>query len=87
LRKTTHFPISLPNDCGLRLRKVASGSDDVSSAMRPPQYQRVLLWAMASGPITKRSADTTKMCTAKIRIALRLAKRGFRSSCGARYPR
>ena len=53
--------MSLPNDCGLRLKNAAIGSDEDSSRIRPPQYQSVLLLATAQGPMTKRSRETTTM--------------------------
>ena len=54
--------------------------------MRPPQYQRVLLWATASGPTTNRSADTMMMWIVNSRMAILLEKRGLSSSCGFLNP-
>ena len=52
-----------PNDCGLRLKNAAAGSEMLSIAIVPPQYQRVLLWAIAHGPTANRNTTQTTRCT------------------------
>ena len=76
--------MSRPNDCGLRLKKAAIGSDDESSAIRLPQYQSVLLFATAHGPNTKRSSETTTMCSVNRLIANGLVNSGLSSRSGCR---